>query len=118
MDYVRYCLAHNLRVRRSTLQMSQEELARQAGVSPGFIANIETGRNFPSSLVILKIAAALRVDPFKLFIDPSKQDLLFTREEVEQWLRDSQRRLFGYGPSEPSSEKPNNPRESEPEPQH
>jgi transcriptional regulator with XRE-family HTH domain len=79
--------------------MSQEQLARQAGVSPGFIANIETGRNFPSSLVILKIASALKVDPYKLFVDPLKKDLFFTREEVEEWLRDSQRRLFGYGPS-------------------
>lgn len=100
MDYVRYCFSYNLKIRRSALQMSQEQLARLAGVSPGFIANIETGRNFPSSLVILKIASALKVDPYKLFVDPLKKDLFFTREEVEQWLKDSQRRLFGYGPSQ------------------
>jgi len=95
MDYVRYCFASNLRLRRVILQMSQEELAHLANLSPGFIANIETGRNFPSSKGILKISSALKVEPWKLFLDPQKQDMFFTRDEVSHWLEDSRKRLFG-----------------------
>jgi transcriptional regulator with XRE-family HTH domain len=98
MDYVRYCLASNLRLRRSILQMSQEELAHLANLSPGFIANIETGRNFPSSKAILKISSALKIEPWKLFLDPQKQDMFFTRDEVFQWLEDSRQRLLGFSP--------------------
>lgn len=76
--------------------MSQEELAQRADLSPGFIANIETGRNFPSSKAILKISAALKVEPWKLFLDPQKQDAFFTREEIFQWFEDSRKRLLGY----------------------
>ncbi|MFZ5861054.1 MAG: helix-turn-helix domain-containing protein [Spirochaetota bacterium] len=103
MDYVRYCLASNLRLRRAILQMSQEELAQRADLSPGFIANIETGRNFPSSKAILKISAALKIEPWKLFLDPQKQDLFFTRDEIFQWFEDSRKRLFGY-PQNPEEE--------------
>ena len=98
MDYIRYCLASNLRLRRAILQMSQEELAQRADMSPGFIANIETGRNFPSSKAILKISAALKIEPWKLFLDPQKQDMFFTRDEIFQWFEDSRKRLFGYLP--------------------
>ncbi len=77
MDYVRYCLSSNLRVRRAILGISQEELARRANLSSGFIANLETGRNFPSSKAILKIASAMKMEPWKLFIDPQKQEIYF-----------------------------------------
>ncbi|SLM17527.1 hypothetical protein SPIRO4BDMA_40096 [uncultured spirochete] len=100
MDYVRYCLASNLRLRRSILQMSQEELAHLANLSPGFIANLETGRNFPSSKAILKISSALKIEPWKLFLDPQKQDMFFTRDEVFQWLEDSRERLLGLSPKQ------------------
>jgi transcriptional regulator with XRE-family HTH domain len=103
MDYVRYCLASNLRMRRSILQMSQEELAHLANLSPGFIANLETGRNFPSSKAILKLSSALKIEPWKLFLDPQKQDMFFTRDEVFQWLEDSRQRLLGL-PPKPSEE--------------
>ncbi len=100
MDYVRYCLASNLRLRRSILQMSQEDLAHLANLSPGFIANLETGRNFPSSKAILKISSALKIEPWKLFLDPQKQDMFFTRDEVFQWLEDSRDRLLGLSPKQ------------------
>ncbi len=100
MDYVRYCLSSNLRVRRAILGISQEELARRANLSSGFIANLETGRNFPSSKAILKIASAMKMEPWKLFIDPQKQEIYFSREEVFQWLEDSRKRLLGEDPTE------------------
>jgi len=100
MDYVRYCLSSNLRVRRAILGISQEELARRANLSSGFIANLETGRNFPSSKAILKIASAMKMEPWKLFIDPQKQEMYFSRDEVFQWLEDSRKRLLGEDPTE------------------
>lgn len=87
-----------MRFRRASLGLSQDQLAQKANLSPGFIANIETGRNFPSSNAILKIASAMKVDPWKLFVDPQKQELFFSRDEVDQWLADSRKRLLGQDP--------------------
>ena len=108
MDYVRYCLASNLRLKRTILQMSQDELAHLANLSPGFIANLETGRNFPSSKAILKISSALKIEPWKLFLDPQKQDMFFTRDEVYQWLEDSRQRLLGFPATLDEQEKGSN----------
>lgn len=113
MDYVRYCLASNLRLRRSILQMSQEELAHLANLSPGFIANLETGRNFPSSKAILKISSALKIEPWKLFLDPQKQDMFFTRDEVFQWLEDSRERLLGLSPKQAEEKSDSEPGQDE-----
>lgn len=111
MDYVRYCLSSNLRVRRAILGISQEELARRANLSSGFIANLETGRNFPSSKAILKIASAMKIDPWKLLVDPQKEEVYYSRDEVDQWLEDSRKRLLGEEPLD-RRRKRNSPRQS------
>lgn len=94
MDYIRYCLSNNLRQRRITLQISQEDLAHRSGVSPGFIANLETGRNFPSSEILLRIASVLQIEPYKLLMDPERQDVVYTQEEILQWIKESAAHLL------------------------
>lgn len=55
-------LGERLRAARDAKQISQQELARRAGVSPGAIGNLEAGsRKSPRNL--LAIAAALGVSP-------------------------------------------------------
>lgn len=52
---------------RRRLQWSQEELAGQGKISPGMIAKIETGATGVRFPMIIKIAAALGVEPVELF---------------------------------------------------
>ena len=57
-------LANRLRVARAERDLSQEELARAAGVSRQTISSIETGMYGPSALLAFRLARALgaRVD--------------------------------------------------------
>jgi len=82
MDYIRECLATNLKIRRAVMRLSQEGLAELADLSPGFIANIETGRNWPSSDTVLRLSKALNIHHSKLFVDPKSDEIGYTREEL------------------------------------
>lgn len=54
-----------LRRYREARSMSQERLAEAAGVSPGYVSLVETGKRGkrPSRDVVISLAQALRVDP-------------------------------------------------------
>jgi putative transcriptional regulator len=57
-------LANRLRVARAERDLSQDELARAAGVSRNTIGSIETGRYEPSAFLAFRLATVLgeRVD--------------------------------------------------------
>jgi transcriptional regulator with XRE-family HTH domain len=82
MDYVRECLSANLKLRRAMMGLSQEGLAELSGLSAGYIANLETGRNWPSSDSLLKLAQALKIDHSRLLVDPKKDEMAYTRTEL------------------------------------
>lgn len=84
MDYIRECFSTNLKIRRAMMRISQEELADLSGVSAGYIANIETGRSFPSTTVLLKLSRALNVEHWKLLVDPRKDEIAYSKEEISQ----------------------------------
>jgi transcriptional regulator with XRE-family HTH domain len=86
MDYIRRCFSQNLKVRRAILRISQEELAELSGVSAGYIANIETGRSFPSTKVWLKLSETFHVEPAKLVENPEKVDTSYSKEEFLNYL--------------------------------
>jgi transcriptional regulator with XRE-family HTH domain len=48
--------------------MTLAELAKLARIHPSYLADVERGERNPSLLNILKLAAALRVHPGKLFV--------------------------------------------------
>ena len=83
MDYVRECLSANLKLRRAMRGLSQEGLAELSGLSAGFIANLETGRNYASSESLLSLSQALNVEHWRLLADPTKDEVAYTRMELE-----------------------------------
>jgi transcriptional regulator with XRE-family HTH domain len=48
-------------------------LAEECNTSASYIGEIEIGRKFPSVEMIEKIAVALQVEPYRLFMDSSTQ---------------------------------------------
>jgi DNA-binding XRE family transcriptional regulator len=60
-------LANRLRVARAERNLSQTEMARAVGVSRQTISSIETGQYGPSTLLALRLAAALDVPITSLF---------------------------------------------------
>jgi transcriptional regulator with XRE-family HTH domain len=82
MNYIRECLSINLKRQRAFMKFSQEDLAERSGLSAGFIANMETGRSWPSPETLLKLSKALNIDHDKLLADPKSVEIGYTRDEV------------------------------------
>lgn len=106
MDYIRDCLATNLRIRRAIMKLSQEDLAELAGLSAGFIANLETGRSWPSPESLHKLSVALKVDHWKLMVDPKKDDIGYSRDELSMLWDKAKSDFFGGLPAGHSSARP------------
>ncbi len=60
-------LSNRLRVARAERDLSQEQLARAAGVSRQTISSIETGQYCPSTLLAFRLARVLAVRVDELF---------------------------------------------------
>jgi len=64
-------LAENLKKNRRKCGFSQEKLAEKAEVSTHYISMIEIKRNFPKSKIIERLAAALNIEVYELFLAPN-----------------------------------------------
>lgn len=65
MDYQKL-LIENIKYYRSLLGYTQALLAEGANISKSAIGQIEIGKNAPSFDLLLKIAAALQIEPYLL----------------------------------------------------
>jgi transcriptional regulator with XRE-family HTH domain len=63
-------LVRNMKRHRTLLGISQMELAERAGLSVGYVGEIEMGRKYPSAEKLEAIAKALGVKPFRLIMGP------------------------------------------------
>jgi transcriptional regulator with XRE-family HTH domain len=75
-------LSKNLRENRRKCGFSQEKLAEKAGISTQYLAMIEIARKFPTSEVLERLAEAMNIKVYELFlIDHSPREAL---EHLEQ----------------------------------
>jgi ribosome-binding protein aMBF1 (putative translation factor) len=65
-------VAGQIKKQRQRLKMSQEELARKAGIPQSHVCRLETGKHAPTYLTIEKLAKAMKVKPSQL--DPGVND--------------------------------------------
>ncbi|HUX39834.1 MAG TPA: helix-turn-helix transcriptional regulator [Rectinemataceae bacterium] len=70
-ETTRILLAHNMKRLREALGLSQMALAERVGCSTTLIGNIETLKRFPSAENFDRIAAALEVPVYELFMKDS-----------------------------------------------
>lgn len=86
----RRVLARNLRRARRRRRISQQELARRSGIPVGAIGSFELERSFPSAERIDRLAAALGIEPFQLFLnetDASTDDKYVSMVSLADELR-------------------------------
>jgi transcriptional regulator with XRE-family HTH domain len=85
MARIREIFAQNLKVNRRKCGFSQEKLAEKAEVSTHYIAILEIARSFPASDVLERIANALDVEIYELFLDPLSPNSEFVqlRQEIK-----------------------------------
>ena len=67
MTDLRELLAANMKFHRKNTGISQAKLAEKVNTATNYIAMIETGRKFPSTQMLEKIAFALNIDTPELF---------------------------------------------------
>ncbi|MDH2384273.1 helix-turn-helix transcriptional regulator [Bradyrhizobium sp. CER78] len=66
-------VADNVRALRKAAELSQEELAHEAGVDRTYISQVERRQRNVTIVVLAKIAKALNVTPDKLLLVPSSR---------------------------------------------
>ena len=79
MTNLREILAHNLKKKRRNCGFSQAKLAEMVNVSVHHIATIETARNYPTLDLVERMATALNIEIYELFVNP-----LSPPEEMER----------------------------------
>jgi transcriptional regulator with XRE-family HTH domain len=77
MTSVREILAYNLKENRKKCGLSQAKLAEKANITTQYIAMIEVSRKFPTPEMLDRLATALEIETFELFIvKPSPEDAM------------------------------------------
>jgi transcriptional regulator with XRE-family HTH domain len=80
---LREILGKNLRENRRKCGFSQEKLAEMAGISTQYLAMIEISRKFPTAEVLERLAGAMGIKVYELFLIEHSP-----REELELLRKD------------------------------
>jgi len=77
MTSIRDILANNLKENRKRCGFSQAKLAEEADTSTQYIAMIEISRKFPTPEMLDRLAEALGIETYELFVvKPSPEDAM------------------------------------------
>ncbi len=79
---VQTLLATNMKNARKRLGYSQMKLAELCNVSTSYIGEIEISRKYPSAETLQKIADALGLKPYQLFLDEEAWMIFDKRESI------------------------------------
>lgn len=71
MSKIQKVFSDNLKSHRAQKGYTQAQLGELCDSSTNYIAELEATRRFPSPGMIEKLATALGIHPFELFIDPA-----------------------------------------------
>ena len=74
IEVLRKTLSSNIKSHREFLGLTQEKLAEEAGLSANMINDIEGCRSWISDKTLIKLASALRIDTYRLFIPLTLSD--------------------------------------------
>ena len=96
MARLREIFANNLKEKRQKCGLSQAKLAEKVNVSTHHIAMIEITRNFPTSDLIERIANALNIQFYELFVEETNspyKEFVQLRKDIKD---DMQQLLIDY----------------------
>lgn len=87
MNRFRTALAKNLKRARSEQGLTQQDLAERCELSTNYLATVEIGGKFPSAETLEKLAIALKLKPYQLFLEEGDVEA-FDRKELIARFRD------------------------------
>jgi transcriptional regulator with XRE-family HTH domain len=93
MTNIQEILRANVRRARKELGYSQMKLAELCGVSTSFLGEIELGRKFPSAQTLQKLADALGLRPFQLFLEEEEWERFEKYNVLTNLFRELRQRL-------------------------
>lgn len=68
MGNIKYQLGKRIKELRQKQKFTQDKLAELAGIEIPSLSNIENGKNYPNHETLEKLANALKVRPFELYL--------------------------------------------------
>ena len=83
MANIREIFVKNLKENRRKCGFSQEKLAEKAEISPHYLAMLELTHNFPTAEVLERLANALNIEVYELFVVSHSP-----KEELEKLRKD------------------------------
>ena len=95
---IRNIIAKNVKKYRKMNFLTQEELAEAADVSNTYIANIECGQTWISDKTLEKIANALHLEEYLLFIPETEisSNLIENRQRMIEYIKSREKELGDY----------------------
>ena len=72
-------LIFNIKYYRYKKNLSQEKVAELSGLTPRYLTDVERGIHCPTILKIEKIASALDIKPYELFMNPNRDKNILKR---------------------------------------
>lgn len=99
MDNIKTLLGKRIKELRQKRRYTQEKLAEMANIEIPSLSNIENGKNYPNHETLYKLATALNVRPFELFIFEYYQNSAqMLREMVALMEKDDEliRKMYKY----------------------
>ena len=98
--HIRNVIARNVKKYRKLIQLTQENLAELADVSNTYIANIECGQTWISDKTLEKIAAALHIEEYLLFIPEegiiTDSETIKKKQKLIEFLKSRENALCSY----------------------
>lgn len=97
---IRKIVAKNVKKYRKLNNLTQENLAEAANISNTYVANIECGQTWVSDKTLEKIAVALHIDIYLLFLpdlpEKNEEASVYKREEIISYLNNREKELGTY----------------------
>jgi transcriptional regulator with XRE-family HTH domain len=85
---LRQILSKNIKSLRSQRSLSQIELAEKADISIPFLSNIERSNKWPHPETLVKLAKALDVDVYMLFLEKTPPQSFNIQNTLTQYIKD------------------------------
>jgi transcriptional regulator with XRE-family HTH domain len=85
---LRALFGKNVRVYRNRRNWSQADLAEHADISINFIGDIERGKKWPHPETLTKLADALEINVFELFMEEYNEINPKTKNLINRFMKD------------------------------
>jgi len=85
---IRAIFGKNVRIFRNRRNWSQADLAEYANISINFLGDIERGNKWPHPETLTKLAAALEIRVFELFVEENDDFMPETKKMMNRFVKD------------------------------